>query len=487
MAMFKMWCQLHGVGEAANPGPNHVGPANLEDDVLHIGLINSTSVFGKVDLLAGLGKGIWGMYETSATQRAQAIVSGQLRKMQRFVQFNQPVRPHSKGVSAVRGHASGCGVFSDLRVWKSAMVFPPEIERTARIVQCFCQVSPNLVIQVIVLYGPHHTTAESPLCMLDKLVRFALDRASSFRGPTVIMGDLNAPLDKIPTWRLMQECGFFDAALDAASRKGIEPSPTCRETTRYMYILCSIFFRQHLIECDTLPDFYFDSHPALRASFKLRPLKKAVMRLAYPQSLDGEFWGFEKLEQQAAAERMQVDARVSQCLACNDMDAAAKAWTQSAEDLLCADLCHADGAPKQASSGQRGRANSQFACLDPPAIPLGHKGRDSDFEPNGQWHNVRLRQCLRQVRRIQSLMRQVQAQERTPSAQAAAKCEELWCCILRSTGFAKSFVSYLFARGFPFVPTTFPNSKFLVGLFDFLCSPISSVLIVNANKTCAMI
>ena len=436
--------------------------------MLHIGLINPTSVYGKTDLFAALGEGIWGMSETSATRRAQSIVSGQMRKMNRYVQFNQPVRPHKKGVSALRGHASGCGVFSDLRVWKSVMAFPVEVERTARILQCFVQVSPNLVVQTIVLYGAHHTSCESPLALLDKLMRFALDRASSFKGPTIIMGDLNAPLEKVPTWKLMQECGFFDAAFEAASRQGVEPSPTCRDATRYMFILCSSAFRPNLVDCDTLPDYLFDSHPALRASFSLKPLKQAVARLSYPQSLDAEFFDYAWLEHEASCKQEALDAKVLQCLEHDDPDSAARVWTQASENLLCNALCDATGHKKTACANQRGRASLVYACADPPAIPCCRKARDSDFEPSGQWHNVRLRQRLRQVRRVQSLCRQVQAWEKSPSAIKSFKCHELWKCILQSTGFKGGFGKFLFDEGFPYVPTECPDSGFLTELFDFV-------------------
>ena len=277
MALIMIFAQRFG--EAANPGPHDQG------DALQIGVVNPTSLAGKLDLIDSLGDGIWALCETSATRVVQASTKRFFRPRNKCVLFSEPVRAHRRGLSEIRGVAQGVGVLSSFRSWNSLQAPPIELKNSSRFIATIVQISCNCCIQVISIYGPHHTSMVHPHAFTDKMLRFALDFAANFKGPTLICGDLNKDLEDLPTWNLLKQCGFCDLAAFHAQRIGVSPSPTCRNSTRYMYMIGTACLRHSLIECDTRQDYMFDSHPVLAATFRRPSLLAPRTRIWFPNPL----------------------------------------------------------------------------------------------------------------------------------------------------------------------------------------------------------
>ena len=441
-------------GEASHPGPP--GP-----DLLQIGLINPTSLAGKLDSLHGLGHGVWALSETSATQQMQDIAKKFFRKEGKFVQFSRPVRPHKQGLSRLRGVAQGVGVLSSFKQWESLQKPPVELVMSSRFRATMVQVSCNCVIQVISLYGPHHTSMVHPHAFTDKMLRFSLEFAANYKGPSIICGDLNKDIEELPTWNLLKQCGFVDLAAYHAAKCGTQPSPTCRDSTRYMYMLASASLKDALVECDTREDHLFDSHPVLAATFRKATLLAPRTRIWYPKSFDNCVIDHDTACRHANEKADWLRQSIQQALQQNDINKAATDWTKTAEDVLHGSACDVEGNAVLLSKGYLGRASGKLVSHTPASIPLCKKGRDADYEPEGPAHSVPLRQKLRQVRRLQSLVRQLKSQEKLeqPRPSVQWKCHQLWKSILCSTGYVGGFPAWLFTQGAKYIPLECPTSQ----------------------------
>ena len=135
-------------------------------------------------------------------------------------------------------------------------------------------------------------------------------------------------------------------------------------------------------------------------------------------------------------------------------------WTRVSENVLFESVCDVEGHPVVLNKSFLGRANGKLVSNVPASIPTCKKGRDADYEPAAPLHSVPLRQQLRQLRRLQSLSRQLAAVVNGKSGHpetARAKCNELWIAILESTGFSGSFTSWLFDLGWGFIPIECPQ------------------------------
>ena len=454
-------------GEAKNPGPDH--PFSM-DGLLAVGTINPTSIVSKMDTLLDLGPGVWSMSETSATYRQQTIARSFFKNKSRNVVFGAPVKAHANKFNALRGVAQGVGLFSHLPSWKAIAPLPQDLELSCRILVSFTQVSPNLVLQIITLYGPTPKCMMSPLNFLDKLMRFALERSRSFQGPTIILGDFNYTLEEIPSWGLFQQCGFADAAVLDAHRRNSVPQPTCRGLTRKSFILIPPVMQDSLVHCDTLDDHLFDSHPVLRALFKIETMTFAPKRLWFPKAFDDFFHDHDKAQQLGQNLCEQHNSTIDSLIVQGHMDEAALIWTNSVEHVLQHSSVDVEGSPIVLPSGTIGRTKFSTTRNQPPSIPIPKPGRDGDFEPEGEFHSVKLRRWLRQVRRLQTMISNRAALNNCSIDRrsfVALKCNELWKSILNAKGFQDGFVSFLLDH-FITVPLHCPDLPILNEIKDFM-------------------
>ena len=454
-------------GEAKNPGPDHSIPM---DGLLAVGTINPTSIVSKLETLFDLGPGIWSMSETSATSRQQKITRSFFKNKSWNVVFGAPVKAHANKFNALRGVAQGVGLFSPLPSWKAIAPLPKDLEASCRILVSFTQVSPNLVIQVITLYGPTPKCMMSPLAFLDKLMRFALERSRSFHGPTIILGDLNYTLDEIPSWGLYQQCGFVDAASVDANRRKTLPQPTCRGLTRKSFILIPPELQNSLVHCDILDDHLFDSHPILRALFKIDCLTLAPTKLWFPKAFDDFFHDHEVADKLGHDILELKTPTFDALLERGQMDEAALLWTDSVEQVLRQSAVDVEGNPIDVPKGNLGRTKSSTTRTQPPSVPIPKPGREGDFEPEGEFHSVKLRRWLRQVRRLQTMVSNRTSLNHTPPDRrpfVASKCNELWKSILNAKGFHGGFISFLLDY-FEMIPHHCPDLPLLNEIKDVM-------------------
>ena len=378
-------------GEASNRGPmfdEHV------KGLLAIGSINPTSITSKLDILHDLGPGVWSMSETSATYRQQQISRAFFKKKSWHCVFGQPVRAHRNGIMALRGVAQGVGVVSSFPSWKALAPLSDELEFSCRILASFTQVSPNLTLQLITLYGPHSKAMVSPLAFLDKLMRTALERARLYSGPAIILGDLNYDLEDIPSWELLEQCGYADAAVLDAQKRNTFPNPTCKGLTRRTFILIPQIMQPALQHCDILDDYLFDTHPVLRALFKVDILTQPIEKINLPKSLDDFLFDEEKLEDVSDRVCSSNQDDFQRLLQDQRMEGVAKPWTDVAEQSLVSAVVDVEGREVNVNKCFKGRSHPELVHRTPPSIPIPKPGRDGDFNPSGEFHSVSLRRFV---------------------------------------------------------------------------------------------
>ena len=455
------------IGEAKNPGPVEFSDMK---GLVAIGTINPTSITSKLETLYDLGPGIWSMSETSATARQQQYTRSFFKQKSWHVVMGKPVKAHRNGVMAVRGVAKGVGLLSSYPSWKSMTPLPIELEESCRIVVSYTQLSPNLTIQFITIYGPHTKAMLSPLPFLDKMMRHALERARSYNGPTIILGDLNYTLEEIPSWPLLHECGFVDAALIDANRRSTCPSPTCKGLTRKTFILIPGTLVTSLVHCDTLDDHLFDTHPVLRALFRVETLTKAPMKINLPKPLDDFFHDKTLMETLAEQQVHHVKDNFQQLLQQGKTNEANLIWTQVVEDVLTKTVVDSEGQSIPLNKAYYGRCDPTLVKKDPPSIPIPKPGRDGDFNPVGEFHSVYLRRWLRQVRRLQTM----EATRRSLNnclverrVHVASRCNELWKSIRNATGFEGGFLKFI-SEAFVMVPLHCPDLQLISELKTFM-------------------
>lgn len=245
----------------------------------------------------------------------------------------------------------------------------------------FTVINPNLVIQVIVLYGPVPNSFLSTHNSMESLLDQAYSDARKFKGPTIIAGDINCDVTSLQAWTKLQNDGFWDAALEFATMNGFIPQPTCRDATRFMYLLVSRHLRPFLEWCDCLEDFYFSDHPVLKASFRISPGSLQTTQLFYPKSFDDAFFDSDLI---ASCQEGILDQRkqeIHNSIESENLDLAVKSWSQACEQLFQSTAVDATGLLSCKGKAFLGRGSHRHTKTSTMSVPFCKPGRQGDFQP----------------------------------------------------------------------------------------------------------
>ena len=140
-------------------------------------------------------------------------------------------------------------------------------------------------IYVCSVYGTTNHN-QHDLAVTENIFNQAAERALSFRGPAIICGDLNAPLDKFPAWAKLQQFGWADSALLDQRIHDREPQPTSKGTVRHSFILCCGEMASSFLTCRTACEYEFDAHPLLVTGFSISTLCTPSWKWVLPKALD---------------------------------------------------------------------------------------------------------------------------------------------------------------------------------------------------------
>ena len=461
------------IGEARKPGPPnwHLHGVDVST-CLQIGTLNAGALLNKEDLLCALGPGIWTASETHHTARAVPLIKGRMRKHGFHMRFSAPVAPYSTGIAQLKGLASGTSCFSDLPIRNSSGFVPVEVRDSTRFLQSFVQVSTHCVVQVITLYGPPISCAHSqPLQTTNLLLEAAFKIVTDFKGPSIIAGDLNTTLDSLPTWALLRNHGWLDAAVWSAQALRHPLQPTCRDATRHSFLLVNSRAAQALRVADVVPDFYFDSHPLLLGCFELQVFKAPRWQCLLPKTFDSVMFDAASLEEFAADDAPRLARSVANCVQSNNLAKGFQCWARECENLFMNSAVWSDGQKRTLPPGYRGRCLKFKPVQQPCSVPVIPKARDGDFDAALSQGNIFLRRLLRQVHRLQSLCRmtkRILVHSLAPDHGCVASAVQLWNACKHAKGFPGSFCQWLLYDQGIFMTMTLPPYA--------LCEEISAVV-----------
>ena len=425
-------------GEALNPGPF---PTDSQQDRLVIGTANPTTLLGKEPDVCLWGRGIYGFSETAATAEAQSIITSRFRAEDFNVVWSPPVQPFPRSSAKMRGMAGGSAIVTTFPIRRALQPLPSDIANSHRYAEAFVALHQHHHIKIISIYGAtlnRHSHFDG-LAITNRLFDVAALRAINHNGPVAIIGDFNCDLHDIPTWNTLATLGWKDCAALSGQLHGHPLEPTCKDTTRYSYILANAALAPHLVECRTRPNFQFDAHPLLSAIFRVRNILSTVPVWTLPPSF-GRYLIDQQLADKCADAKWSCFAdQFENALACADIQKAAKIWTRVAEQTLSDSVVDAEGHRIFVKPHHLGRADKFPVKPKPPTTPLARLAGDGDFEPLLDQPDVESRRHTRQLRRLQSCVRQIEAWEKRPSESASHAIADLWAAITSATGFHKGF------------------------------------------------
>ncbi len=293
------------------------------------------------------------------------------------------------------------------------------------------------------------------------------ERALNYQGPAVISGDFNCDLKDLVAWRTLQSAGWHDAALLDSFLHSRPPQPTCREATHRSFVLINSHLAAKLFDCRTCDDFLFSSHPLLLARVNLQNLIQPQLMWSLPKATDDLLFDVDVQINQVESDLISLGPKFQEALHNNQANVAADIFARLVQNSWVASNVDVEGNPIKMQQGYLGRDKIQLLRKRPCSIPIVHKGREGAFKPCVGQASISIRQHTRQLRRLESLVLQIRARDKTGSLGATVKCQQLWDSILNASGFHKSFIWWIGVNLGWFVPRLCPHFEYLETLKNY--------------------
>ena len=447
-----VWLPFCRVGEADNPGP------------LQIGSFNPGQIFNHESAVVEWGDGIWTASETSHTLPAMCASRATFCRNGINSWWSKPVSPHSSNAGSFRGKASGTAIFTQYHLQPYPCEQPDDVFQTSRLTEALVDIGEGLKIYVASLYGPtHNRTLQDPWALLYKIFGCACDHATAYQGPAVITGDLNANLQDIELWKVMEAKGWHDAALHFSIKTGFPPQATCRGNSRKTFILINTVMLQALESCEVVEDFSFDAHPLLLAKFDLCAIKRNRSVWSIPITTDHLLFDDELLRQNDVLVTNARGPKFQEALNNGDSDAVYRQFNLAFEDIFAKSCVDVVGNNVPFPPGCRGRGRMKLWKTKPPVAPCIPKARHGDFDVSVNQPSMSIRRRTRQVRRIHCLVGQLEASQKRGS-QISVDSVNLWSSILSAPGYHRGFKQWILDELGTFVPLECPGVQYVTYL-----------------------
>ena len=439
------------VGEADNPGP------------LRVGTFNPHQILNKEDVIAEWGEGVWAGSETSHTNDAMRISSAKFRQKGLNTVWSPPVPKHTHNAGVLRGRASGTCVVSTLKLKPYPAIPSSLADQSSRLTECLVDLGAGTNLFVASVYGPTHTSATfcDPWTILSNLCTEAFDHALAFKGPAIVAGDFNVTIDELPRWNAMLRNGWVDAAAFDAMRRGVEPGFTCKEKTRKSFLLINQQLVQSLVRCEIMAEWEFDSHPLLMAEFDLQTIIRPRQKWWLPASTDHLFFDDQLMHDQAATVVQERGDKFRRALDRQDSEEAMRQFFTAFDSCLQESCVDAVGNKCKLPKRCLGRGKKATNRRVRPCAPTIKPGRHDHYTPELCQPSLEIRLKTKQVRRLQSLVSQVQASNKRGDQTLPEPCQQLWRCILSAKGFFPSFADFVMQQWGVFVPMCCPHVEYL--------------------------
>ena len=467
-----MSCHSHllgcRVGEATHPGPS-----NRQTTSLQICVLNPTALHGKTEDVLEMGSDIYFVSETSATDYAQKLLSRDYDKAGFKCFWSSPAPDKfstDDGRPSLRGDALGCAVLSKIQSRSYRGSVRPALVETCRFSCAVVQLE-NFEFLAISIYGfPSSTLAVKR--QNDLLVSLAYQVAAESGLPFVIAGDFNTPVHELPIFSVISESGHVEIFSWYQSR-GVTLPPTCRGATRNDTCIIHRALAQRVQDVNVLCNPAFDAHSPMVVSFGL----KAQVCPSIPWRVPHSWADFdvqpENLDQLYRCASVDIHHSIAAIDSAEKGDEALLDWSRCVESAVDRSLqlqhamdpirhptkCLPDFA-KGRCKGLRLRPNQSNAVKN---------DKFGGFNPSGEIFKVQNKMKIKQVRRIKSLIRTLEAfQKRCPNGDVysdpllSKQLQGEWDKICKAKGFGSSWRSWVLSfEAFAVVPLCVPTLDML--------------------------
>ncbi len=477
MLIFVFQCRI---GEASNPGP----PGTFDDEeysqsnnILWIGNCNPTQLLGKEDIVGEWGAGIWGFSETSATVTAQSTIRARLSLLGLNTVFGSPVEPQQSS-QIFRGRTGGVAVASHLNIRPYMHPSPEFLYQSTRFIDCVVYLDADTPLYIACIYGvagtcsAHAQRDKHYTALTNKIFVHAAERAAQFKGPAIIVGDFNAPLELFESWAWLQSKGFKDCALVDQEVSGREPEPTSKFQSRHSFLIANQLLLRGFVSCRTTAHFDFDAHPLLVGGFDISTTCASAITWVLPKTLDDFIFDKKVVEDKINQNCIPREETFQKAINDKNSD---EAWRQTVlvlEESWKSSAQNSDGSPAYIPPGHWGRHAWKPFKKRRCTVPCIRPGRHGDFTPPFSQLPVGLRSHTKQLRRLRALRDQLKNSQGSglglleKDSQKYLYCASLWQSILNAHGFHRSFHWWICVHVSPIVPIDVPDMGFLESLLD---------------------
>eukprot|EP00438_Fugacium_kawagutii_P027150 Skav201186 [mRNA] locus=scaffold2736:230692:235800:+ [translate_table: standard] len=458
--MLIFWIGTFRYGEALHPGPE-----------LSIRTCNPTTMWNKLEDFQEVCDGILGVSESATTSTTQKILTRTFKECGLHCAWSAPVPPYAWSSSNLRGIAGGTAIVSKWPMRPVCEPLPADFIASNRFVEALVQYRPHRFIHAVSVYGPTAAYKHGdPLMVTNRLMAIAAQRTHRFKGPAVIMGDLNCALSKVDIWPRLEAAGWIDVAVQASVMNNHPLDMTSCDSVRHTFILANPELGRSLLACRTVHHHVFSTHPVLGASFSLSGLTSPVTCWTLPRSFDHLLHDQQSLQDCATNMMLQSQLGFTHAIQSSDVEDFARRWTHIAETSLHSSAVETDGTPIQLSKAYVGRSWKQVLKVQQHIVPVTKKARHGDYQPIHTQCSVVLRQRRRQLHRLQSLVRQLHALQKTYKDRALSQACLLWEVIVDARGFHGGFLSWILEHVGLHVNRTLPAHSVLVTIKDCFAS-----------------
>lgn len=420
------------VGEASNPGPS----------TFVVGAINPTGLLGKVEHIAALPPGVYGVSETHLSSLGVSQFRRELQSHRVPAKFlsSQPAPLIRSSMGVIGGKCTGVGFVSHHPGRNLPVNWPESLHQEARThVASFC--INGVWIKMGVVYGyAHRPTNVATQTKTDQLLSLAVDRVvHECSGPRIIMGDWNQPAGVLSQEKVLLAKGFVEIQVLAEQLLHRKPSPTCKGSTIKDFMWISPELIPMLLDVN-VDQFAFPDHAVLSASFRSFAEKQPIQTWPKPAPIP-----WEEIES-PLEDPPSVDIQPD-CL----QDALVQIM-ENLEDGAHRHLCQNRKQGLHPKHKGRCKTIAPVKCKHPiPSLPNGRKG---DHQPGYFGENFQHYMWLKQLRRLQSLVKLLHSSSTPSHIEHGTK---LWEVIRKAPGFPTDFAKYWLQRN-----VVLPNSPCVI-------------------------
>ena len=276
------------IGEASNPGPSRITNEN-EEDVLIVGVSNSTGMRQKEKQILDLGIGCWHFAETHLTKTTAKTCKSQLKALAR--QQNREVKVMTGAAASYRvnsewaGNWTGVAQVTDLPSMPLQMNFPQEHWETARLLvtRQWCG---DLPLTMATCYCYPHSPSW-PLARQHNeqlLSSFTSEIVLGLQGLRVVAGDFNENPHTLQQQQIWEANGWQSVQTYAQTHWGQPRVMTCKQKTETEQIWISPEVQSILMEVGTRH--VFSDHLTLWIKLKTGKLSSALWKWPRPSKIE---------------------------------------------------------------------------------------------------------------------------------------------------------------------------------------------------------